>query len=132
MHDHKTEPSRTAAGGRLLGMSVLFAVAILLSAWLRSIGSAPGISVLVIVVAGLLGGWLLHEHARVRGMPFAAATIMTAVTVVGWVAGWQAGGVPPGSTFFIALLLSASARSWTVGIVTTSILAGAELLARVI
>lgn len=125
----KTEQLPGPAARRLLEVAVLVAGAMLASAWLRATGSA-GLGVAVLAAGGMLGAWLLNHHARLRGLPLAAGTIMTAVAIVAWAVGGELDGVPPGGSLFVALLLSMYPRSWTVGILATLLLAGAEIVAQ--
>ena len=127
----ETRSVSRAMGRRLIGVSLLIAGAILLSTWLRTTGTTGGMDVLVLAAAALVGGWILNARSPVRGLPLAVGLIMAVVTLVGWALG-DAGHAVPGATLFMALLLSAVARSWSVGLAATAILAVAQIVAALI
>ena len=103
------------------------AAAIIVSAWLRSAGSLPGVDAAVMVVAALVGGWTLNRRSRVRGLPLVAGAAMSAVALGDLALGTSAHAVS-GGTMFVALLLSTVARSWGTGLAAISILAAAVFL----
>ena len=115
------------AGRPLLWVSVLLASAIMGSTWLRSSGSFPGIGVAVMAGAVLVGGWTLSRRSRVRGLPLVAGAVMSAVALGDAALGASTHAVS-GGAMFMALLLSATARSWGSGLAAIAILAGAVLL----
>ena len=110
----------------LLGVSLFYAAAILVAAWLHADGSLPGVDAAVIAAANLAGGWVLGGKARVRGLPLAAGAVMSAVVLAGAAIG-AAPAVSAGA-MFVALLLSVAASSWASGIAAIGILAAAVLL----
>ena len=125
--DCQTRAIPRETGRRLLWVSLLLAAAIIVSAWLRSSGSLPGIDVAVMVAAALVGGWTLNRRSRVRGLPLVAGAVMSAVALGDATLGASAHAVS-GGAMFMALLLSASARSWGSGLAAIAILAAAVFL----
>jgi len=114
-------------GSGLLWASLLMAGAILAAAWLRSSGSVPGFDVAVMVAAVLVGGWILNRRALVRGLPLVAGAVMSAVALGQAILG-TSGYAVSGGAMFVALLVSATARSWRSGLAAIAILAIAVCL----
>ncbi len=128
VHDCETRAFPRETAWRLLWVSLLCAAAIMVSAWLQSAGSLPGVGAAVMVVAAVVSGWTLNRRSRVRGLPLVAGAVMSAVVLGDAALGTSAHAVS-GGTMFMALLLSTAARSWRTGLATIAILAGAVVLA---
>ncbi|UCG75922.1 MAG: hypothetical protein JSV95_00915 [Gemmatimonadota bacterium] len=115
------------AGGRLIAAALGMAAAVLAQALLHRVG-LDFTGALLIAIAVLLGGWLLNAQARVPGLPLTVAGIMAlTVLLTGLID--SATTAISGGTVFVALMLSAFARSWGVGLAVAVILAAAQLIA---
>ena len=122
--DCRSRTMTRETGSGLLWASLLVAGAILAAAWLRSWGSVPGFDVAVMVAAVLAGGWILNRGAPVRGLPLVAGAVMSAVALGHAFLG-TSGYAVSGGAMFVALLVSATARSWRSGLAAIAILAAA-------
>jgi len=125
--DCRSRAMTRETGNGLLWASLLMAGAILAAAWLRSSGSVPGFDVAVIVAAVLVGGWILNRRALVRGLPLVAGAVMSAAALGHAILG-TSGYAVSGGAMFVALLVSATARSWRLGLAAIAILAAAVCL----
>lgn len=125
--DCQTRGVPRGAASRLLWVSLFFAAAILAATWLGTSASLPGAGAGVMIAASLLAGWVLNGRSRVRGLPLVAGVVM-AVMALGEITLGTSGFAISGGAMFMALLLSAMARSWGTGLATIAILAAASLL----
>ena len=125
--DCRSRTMTRETGRALLWVSLLVAGAILAAAWLRSSGSVPGFDVAVMVAAALVGGWILNRRALVPGMPLVAGGVMSAAAVGDAILGSSAHAVF-GGAMFMALLVSATARSRRSGLAAIAILTAAICL----
>lgn len=118
------------AGWRLILAALVIAAAVILQASLQQKGLA-WTSAVVVAVAALWGGWLLNAHARVPGLPLTIGSVMAATVLLTELIGTASAAVS-GGTVFVALMLSAVAGSWAVGLVVAAILVAAGLVAVVL
>jgi hypothetical protein len=125
--DCRSRAMTRETGTGLLWVSLLVASGILVSAWLEGAGPVPGLGVAVMVAAALVGGWILNRRALVPGLPLVAGGVMSAAALGDAILGSSAHAVS-GGAMFVALLVSATARSWRSGLAAIAILAAAICL----
>ena len=123
--DQRAHPDQ--ARRSLIG-AALFAGAILAAAGLRSNGLLPGVDWIVMAAATCASGWILNPTAVVRGLPLTVGLIGMVALLGFAAAGLHGGGLPPGATLYVGVLLSATARSYRVGVAAMVILVAAEAL----
>ena len=116
-------------GGRLLAAALLVASALIGATWLSAFVGVEGLDVVILAAAAVGGGWLLNGRARVRGLPLASGIVMAVANLAGWALGLGPVDAAGGGGMFVALMLSAMAPTWTVGIGVTLLLGAAGYIA---
>lgn len=123
-----TDAPRRAATP-LLVASLAVAASLLLAAWMGTLGFSLLTRAGVLAAAGLGGGLILRRQARVPGLPLLAAAMAGGSVLVAALLGGSVEATGGGAVVFMALFLATTARTRTSGLMATTILVAAQILA---